>query len=270
MINRPSQSSVHLTRPGETDSDVSPAAKSLSAVNLGIVCPMANEAATAVAFVEQLLDQCDDQGFESVTIFAVLDLKSTDQTRQLLEELRQRRPALEVVWAPENRSVVDAYLRGYRAALDRGCDWILEIDAGFSHQPAEASRLFEKMRDGYDCVFGSRFCADGRMNDSSLGRYLISRGGTMLSNLLLGTKLRDMTGGFELFTRAALQQVLARQVRSRSPFFQTEIKAYCRHLKVAEVPITYRSPSHHIGRKALADSFRNLWRLVRLRLSGEL
>jgi dolichol-phosphate mannosyltransferase len=239
-------------------------------IKLGIVCPMANEETSAVKFVNAVLDECAPYPFKSVSFFVVLDRVSRDRTRELLEELGKVRPELQVVWSPENRSVVDAYVRGYREALNAGCDWILEIDAGFSHQPADIPQFFDKMREGYDCVFGSRFCAGGTISDSSTKRKLISSGGTLLSNLLLGTKLKDMTSGFEMFTREALQEVIKRGIKSRGPFFQTEIKAYCRHLRIIEVPIQYRAASHNVGNQALKDSFSNLWRLFRLRLQGQL
>jgi dolichol-phosphate mannosyltransferase len=245
-------------------------ARQFSEVKLGIICPMANEEASAERFVGAVLDECAPRGFKSVRFFAVLDGVSKDRTRELLEEFKTERPQLEVVWSPENRSVVDAYVRGYREALAAGCDWILEIDAGFSHQPSDIPQFFDKMAEGYDCVFGSRFCEGGAVSDSSAKRELISRGGTILANLMLGTKLKDMTSGFEMFTREALQEVLTRGIRSRGPFFQTEIKTYCRHLRIAEVPIQYRAASHNVGGKALKDSFSNLWRLFRLRLQGQL
>jgi dolichol-phosphate mannosyltransferase len=241
-----------------------------SDIKLGIVCPMANEEDCAARFVNAVLAECAPRGFASVTLFVVLDRVSRDRTRELLEEMAKETPELRVVWSPENRSVVDAYVRGYREALNAGCDWILEIDAGFSHQPSDIPQFFDKMREGYDCVFGSRFCAGGTISDSSKKRKFISSGGTFLANLLLGTKLKDMTSGFEMFTREALQEVLKRGIRSRGPFFQTEIKAYCRHLRITEVPIQYRAASHNVGNQALKDSFSNLWRLFRLRLQGQL
>lgn len=242
----------------------------LSEINLGVVCPMANEASNAIAFVNAVLDQCRSENFKSITFFAILDQVSTDNTLELLNNLKDQQPQLRVIWAPENKSVVDAYVRGYREALKAGCDWILEIDAGFSHQPSDISQFFTKMREGYDCVFGSRFCEGGRISESSLKQYIISRGGTILANLLLQTKLRDMTSGFEMFTRQALQEVLDKGIKSRGPFFQTEIKAHCRNLRITEVPIHYRAASHNVNNKALHDSFSNLWRLFRLRRQGQL
>lgn len=240
----------------------------LTEISLGVVCPMANEEESAVEFVNAVLNQCE--GFKSVKFFAILDRVSRDRTRESLDELKEARPQLSVVWSPENESIVDAYVRGYREALDAGCDWILEMDAGFSHQPSDIPQFFDRMLEGYDCVFGSRFCEGGSVKESSAKREIISRGGTILANLLLGTGLKDMTSGFEMFTHAALSEILKKGIRSRGPFFQTEIKAYCRRLRIAEVPIQYRAASHPVSNTAIKDSFSNLWRLFRLRLQGQL
>lgn len=233
---------------------------------LAIVCPMANEGDNAQAFALFALAQC--VGFRSVTFLAVVDKASTDNTRQILEDLSRTNPSVVVVWAPENRCAVDAYVRGYREALLRNADWILEIDAGFSHQPEDIPQFFDYMEQGYDCVFGSRFIKGGKISDGSCKRYFVSRMGTVLSNLLLGTKLADMTSGFEMFSREALQQVLDRGIQSRAHFFQTEIKVYCHDLKIVEVPIHYKSPSPRLKSTAITDAFRQLSRLFVLRLSA--
>jgi dolichol-phosphate mannosyltransferase len=244
--------------------------RQFSEIHLGVVCPMASEEQTALPFVGAVLEQCQSRDFKKITFFAILDRACKDNTLELLREHAKDEPQLRVVWAPENKGVVDAYVRGYAEALAAGCDWILEIDAGFSHQPEDIPQFFDRMREGYDCVFGSRFCDGGNISDSSFKRKLISRGGTVLANSLLGTKLKDMTSGFEMFSRRTLEAVLNRGIKSRGPFFQTEIKTYCRNLRIAEVPIQYRAASHDVNNKALKDSFSNLWRLYRLRRQGQL
>jgi dolichol-phosphate mannosyltransferase len=241
----------------------------VASVRLGIVCPMANEAATALDFVDAVLGACGRYGFRSVTLFTVLDTVSEDDTRSLLAAHRRLQPQLRVVWAPETRGVADAYVRGYREALAAGCGWILEIDAGFSHQPSDIGRFVEAMAGNRDCVFGSRF-RPGGSNLATLRRRAVSRGGTALANLLLGTKLTDMTSGYQLFSRAALEAVLAKGIRSKGPFFQTEIRTHCRHLRLAEVPISYNAGSHAVGRRAVAESFVVLARLFARRLVGDL
>jgi dolichol-phosphate mannosyltransferase len=243
-----------------------PTALLRSAVELGIVCPMANEGDKAVAFCQAVLEQCS--GFRKVTFFAVFDRVTKDESLDLMRALERSEPRLRVVWAPENRCIVDAYLRGYKEALDAGSDWILEIDAGFSHQPGDIPQFFCAMEQGMDCVFGSRFI--GRFEKSSLKRRFVSWGGTALANLLLGTRQTDMTSGFELFSRETLSKVIGRGIQSRAHFFQTEIKTYCRNLKFVEVPITYRAASPRLSASAIKESFRQLWRLFQLRLKEQL
>lgn len=230
-------------------------------VSLGVVCPMANERDSAESFVKLVLEHCI--GFKSVKFFAILDKASKDGTRDILVNLAKYQPQLCVVWSPKNRCVVDAYIRGYQEALASGCDWILEIDAGFSHQPSDIPNFFNKMLEGYDCVFGSRFCRGGKIAESSFKRYVLSRGGSWLTNLLLGTKLKDMTSGFELFSCQSLRYVLQKGIYSKGHFFQTEIKVHCQNLRVAEVPISYRRATKaNINNSLIIDALKNLWRLI--------
>src|SRR5262249_1818511 len=91
-----------------------------------------------------------------------------------------------------------------------------------------------------DCIFGSRFCKGGQMLGGSWRRYLVSRGGSAVTNLLIGTRLSDMTSGFQMFRRDALARILSIGLRSRGPFFQTEMKVYARVANIVEIPITYR------------------------------
>lgn len=239
-----------------------------SDINLGIVTPMANELDTAKDLVKAVLAQCD--GFKSVKYFTVLDKACKDGTIDILKSWSDKPAELQVIWAPENTCLVDAYVRGYKEAVQGDCDWILEIDAGFSHKPAEIRQFFDKMSLGYDCVFGSRFCKGGQFANAPLARYVISRGGTILTNLLLGTKLKDMTSGFEMFSNQALKKVLDIGIKSKGHFFQTEIKTYCRKFNCAEVPIHYSEPSENVNTGVLMDAFGNLFRLVGKRLTGKL
>jgi dolichol-phosphate mannosyltransferase len=235
-------------------------------ISLGIISPMGNEADSAVPLVRETLDRCGE--LKAVNFYAVLDRVSGDGTRELLSDYAVREPRLRVVWAPENRCIVDAYVRGYKEALLAGHDYILEMDAGFSHRPEDIPKFLDAVEEGYDCVFGSRFVPGGAIANVSFRRWLFSRGGSVLTNALVGTRLADMTSGFELFSRNSLQMVLERGIQSRAHFFQTEIKYYCRDLKIAEVPITYSTDGVTVSNAALGDAFRNLWRLCKLRWMG--
>lgn len=239
-----------------------------SNIRLGIVCPMANESSTAVEFVNAVLEQC--KGFKSVMFFVVFDNACKDGTFDLLKNQQNKLPELKIIWAPEDKCVVDAYIRGYREAISADCEWILEIDASFSHHPTQIPQFFDKMAEGYDCVFGSRFCKGGKFTEAPWSRYFISYAGSILTNLLLGTKLKDMTSGFEMFTNAALREVMEKGIQSRGHFFQTEIKTYCRNMRIVEVPIHYRAPSQNVNFAVIIDAFSNLFRLFKRRLTGNL
>ncbi len=229
---------------------------------------MANESESAVKFVQQVLAEC--QGFQWVRFFVVLDRVSKDDTLDQLRGYSETDPRLFPVWAPENRSIVDAYKRGYREAIDSGADWVLEIDAGFSHRPVDIPKFLDAMSEGYDCVFGTRFALGGRIEGSSGKRELLSRGGTMLTNLLLHTRLSDMTSGFQLFRREVLEKILEKGIYSKGPFFQTEMKSYCLNLRIAEVPIVYSAASHNIAMGSIRESFQQLSRLFALKRAGML
>ena len=236
--------------------------------SLAVVIPMANESASAVPLLREVVAQISCVArFEVLVVF---DRACRDDTINLVRDFAQKQPAIRVIWAPENRSVVDAYVRGYWEALATGADWILEFDAGYSHSPLDIPRFIEAMENGYDCAFGSRFCAGGEMVSPSWKRYVASRGGTILTNLLIGTRLHDMTSGFQIFRREALHRILAGGLRSRGPFFQTEMKVYARGMKVFEIPIRYRPTSNSHHERAFADAFTVLFRLFGDRLRGKL
>lgn len=227
---------------------------------------MANEADSAEKFVEAVLAAASP--FGEVRHFVILDNASQDGTLDLIRSLAESDSRVVLIWAPENRSVVDAYMRGYRRALDEGFDWILEIDAGFSHQPAELEHFIVHLDDEIQCVFGTRYQTRGLVTDTPMKRRFVSRGGTFLTNLLLGTRLSDMTSGYQLFRADALQVILDKGVRSRAHFFQTEMKFYARRMKMIEVPITYRAPSPSLKAWVLRDAAANLARLVWMRITG--
>jgi dolichol-phosphate mannosyltransferase len=223
---------------------------------LGVAAPLANEEATIDAFLDRVVAQLDADD----RVFCVLDTVSRDATRERIEAHAALDDRVRLVWAPANRCVVDAYFAGDRAALDDGCCWILEMDGGLSHLPEEIPRFVEAMSTGIDFAAGSRFVAGSQLSTTPY-RYVLSRGGTWLANALVGTRMRDMTSGFECFTRDALESVIEHGVRSRANFFQTEIRALMHEWNWVEVPITYHSPSGRVGSATVSEALSNLWKL---------
>ena len=196
--------------------------KQLSAIRLGVVIRLANEETTINNFLQEILAHLgpDDR------IFCVLDNVSKDRTRELVQNAVRLDNRICEVWAPENRCVVDAYFRGYQSALNFGCMCILEMDGGYSQIPHNIPRFIEAMERGVDFVAGSRFTTGGKHN-GRWSRYFLSRIGSIVANLVLGTRMSDMTSGFECFSRKAMQYVIKQGVRSRAHFFQTGYVLCC-------------------------------------------
>ena len=200
---------------------------------------MANEGADAIRFTRAVLDHC--AGVERVTFFAVLDNATTDNSLEILKDFARSEPRLKVVWAPENRCVVDAYVRGYREALAGGCEWILEIDAGFSHQPNEIPSFLEKIGQGYDCVFGSRFIKGGHAVNYPKLKLGLNRCANLFLRLMFNIPLNDTTNAFKAYRREVIDG--CRPVIS--PHFnitvELPLKAIVRGYSWTMIPITWRS-----------------------------
>jgi dolichol-phosphate mannosyltransferase len=222
-------------------------------VRLGVVTPLANEEHT----IDELIDRTLAQLSPEDRFFCVLDNVSKDGTRRRVEERGRQDPRVVLVWAPENRCVVDAYFAGYRAAVAADCRWILEMDGGLSHRPEQIPQYIAAMEQGYDFAAGSRF-APGGAHHGNYFRFLISKGGTVLSNLILGTRMHDMCSGFECFTNEAMKHILAAGVKSRANFFQTEIRYMLHDWKWIEIPIVYDNPSPGVGKRQIVDALCNL------------
>jgi dolichol-phosphate mannosyltransferase len=223
---------------------------------LGVTVPLANEEGTIQRFVDEVLLHLQEHD----RLYCVLDNVSKDRTKAIISERAKGDPRVVLVWSPGNRCVVDAYFAGYRAAFDGGCEWILEMDGGFSHQPEQIPQFIEAMQQGFDYVGGSRYLRGGR-HESPLNRIVVSRGGTVLAKLLLGSKMSDMTSGFECFNRKAMELVLRQGVASKANFFQTEIRQMMHDLRWKEVPIHYHNENYRIGRSSIREAFRILWKL---------
>lgn len=233
-------------------------------VNWAAVVPVANESDRFALFASAVTDVLDELG--SGHVFLVVDSASKDNTRALCQELAARDSRFEEVWAPENRNVVDAYLRGFRSALDAGYELIIEMDAGMSHDPAAIPMFLRVLHEGNECAFGSRYINGGSMVDSPWPRRFFSKGGTIIAWILLGAKLRDMTSGFQGFHHSVVRRLLSYELKSKAHFYQTEVRYLLRNSRLMEVPIHYRAPSPSVSRGAIRNSLSVLRHYTLMRL----
>ena len=164
-----------------------------------LIVPMANEEPDFMKFIDVLKTVLDR--LQSGKVYFVVDKVSTDNTLQICEALSASDKRFITLWCPQNKNVVDAYLAGYKAAYENGHQLIIEMDAGLSHDPRAIPMFLRTLNEGNECAFGSRFINGGSVTESAFYRYFLSKFGTSLSNILLGSKLYDMTSGFQGFQR---------------------------------------------------------------------
>ncbi len=224
--------------------------------SFAIVIPLANEAHDFEPFVSQLKITLDF--LKHGRVYLIVDNASRDNTLSLCQTLSEKDPRFITIFAPENKNVVDAYIRGFKEAYKAGNDFMIEMDAGLSHDPNQLPRFIELLLNGYECVFGSRNISGGSNEESPFMRRFLSYTGTLISNLLLGTRLKDMTSGFQGFSRDVVSQFTQYPLRSTAHFYQTELRYLLRHYKQIEIPITYRSPSKSVRLKSITNALQTL------------
>jgi dolichol-phosphate mannosyltransferase len=173
----------------------------------------------------------------------VVDDDSPDGTGRIADRLAAEHREVEVLHRTERAGLGPAYLAGFAHALGHGAGYVFEMDADFSHDPADLARLLAAVRDGgADVALGSRYVAGGAVADWGVVRRIVSRGGSLYARLVLGLPVHDLTGGFKCFRAEVLEAIDLPTVRAHGYAFQVELtnRAVRRGFRVVEVPITFR------------------------------
>ena len=162
-----------------------------------------------------------------------------------------------------------AYIAGFRWALSQGYDAIIEMDADLSHNPADLPRVL-KLLGKHDVVVGSRYVAGGGTENWGLNRKIISRFGSLYGRIILGLKIRDLTGGFNGWRAKVLQVIDVEQVRSEGYSFQIELKyrAVTAGFDVTEMPIMFterRAGHSKMSGGIVLEAMYRVWQLRMLR-----
>jgi dolichol-phosphate mannosyltransferase len=198
----------------------------------------------------------------------VVDDGSPDGTGDIVAAAMQDEPRLHMIRRAGKQGLGTAYLAGFRYGLERGAEYLFEMDADFSHDPRYLPDLHHAAQTAYDLVIGSRYVAGGGTTDWGLARQFISRGGNLYARLILGVPVADMTGGFRCYRSRALRAIDLDRVRSNGYSFQIEM-AYRVHragLRIGEIPIIF--PDRRVGASKMSKSIvrEALINVVKLRI----
>jgi dolichol-phosphate mannosyltransferase len=229
-----------------------------------VVClPTYNERENLEAMVAALGDVLPDDGR-----ILVIDDNSPDGTGAIADRLAAERDDVDVLHRPHKEGLGPAYLDGFRRALELGADLVMEMDCDFSHDPNDVPRLVAAAEDA-DVVLGSRYVPGGGTRNWGLVRRLISRGGSLYAQILLGLRIRDLTGGFKVYRRVVLETIDLEAIHSKGYAFQIEgtYRALRAGFRVVEVPIVFAD--REVGGSKMSRSivFEAVWKVPALRLS---
>jgi dolichol-phosphate mannosyltransferase len=229
-----------------------------------VLClPTYNERENLEAMIEALggvLDTARD-------LVLVIDDGSPDGTGEIADRLADEHPWVSVLHRGTKEGIGPAYVAGFRWALAEGAELVLEMDCDFSHDPKDVSRLIAAADDA-DLVLGSRYAPGGGTANWSIVRRIVSRGGCLYAQILLGLRTRDLTGGFKCFRRGTLEAIDLDALSAHGYAFQIETTYRVRRagLRVREVPITFverRAGSSKMTGSIVAEA---VWKVPLLRL----
>src|SRR4051794_6301372 len=197
----------------------------------------------------------------------VVDDNSPDGTGAIADQLAHELPGVEVLHRPGKQGLGRAYLAGFEHALAGGADLVLEMDADFSHDPADLPRLIATAEEGADLVLGSRYVAGGSVTDWDPLRKLVSRGGSWYARRILGVKVRDLTGGFKCFRRSVLEALDLNAVHADGYGFQIELtyRTIKAGFRVVEIPIVFRDRRVGESKMNARIALEAVWKVPALR-----
>jgi dolichol-phosphate mannosyltransferase len=210
-----------------------------------LILPTYNEAENIEAILRAAAAALADAPCEDFRVL-VVDDSSPDGTGEIVERFAEDHAWVQVLHRTAKEGIGPAYLAGFHHALQCGAAYVLEMDSDFSHDPADLARLLAAIANGADLALGSRYVPGGGVSDWGLLRRLVSEGGSTYSRLVLGLRVRDLTGGFKCFRREVLEAIHFDSIRAQGYAFQVELtyRAVQAGFHVAEVPITFRDRQH--------------------------
>ena len=164
---------------------------------------------------------------------------TADIVKRLIEEFPER---LFIEQRKGKLGLGPAYIHGFKWALQRGYDFIFEMDADFSHPPKDLLRLYEACSKGADMAVGSRY-VDGKISvvNWPIGRVIMSYYASWYVRLITGMRIGDATAGFACYKRQVLEQIKLDKIRFVGYAFQIEMKytVFKKGFKIVEVPIIF-------------------------------
>lgn len=202
-----------------------------------VIIPTYNEIENIDAILDAVLSLKD--GFDIL----VIDDNSPDGTAEAVIEKQVQNPdRIHLIRREGKLGLGTAYIRGFKFGLEKGYDYIIEMDADFSHNPEDLPKLYHECKsNGADMSIGSRYITGVNVVNWPMGRVLMSFYASAYVRLITGMKLRDTTAGFVCYSRKVLEAINLDNIKFKGYAFQIEMKfkTFLLKFKVVEVPIIF-------------------------------
>jgi dolichol-phosphate mannosyltransferase len=198
----------------------------------------------------------------------VVDDASPDGTGEVADRLAAELPYVGVLHRAAKEGLGPAYIAGFRRALADGAELVLEMDCDFSHDPAAVPSLIAAAEGGADLVLGSRYVPGGTIPNWGAVRRFISLGGNIYAQVMLQSRLRDLTGGFKCFRAKVLETIDLDAIGSKGYAFQIETtyRVIRAGFRIVEVPISFTDREYGHSKMSRAIVAEAIWKVPLLRL----
>ncbi len=195
----------------------------------------------------------------------IVDDNSPDGTGEIADRIAATNPRVNVLHREGKLGLGSAYREGFRIALDNGSDYIVEMDADFSHDPAMLPQFIEKMGN-CDLVIGSRYINGVSVVNWPIRRLILSYCASVYTRVITGLKLSDCTGGFKCFRREVLESIDIDSIRSDGYSFQIEMNYRCNEkgYRICEVPIIFvdrHAGTSKMSKQIVREAVFMVWKL---------
>ena len=244
----------------------------LVALRLAIAIPTYNEAKNIGALLSRIRAVCIAQSDVEVTA-VILDDSSPDGTADLARDLAGSLETdifrVMVIVKKEKSGLGAAYINGFKQLMGQSFDYVLQMDADLSHDPAYIEHFLHEARSGTELSVASRYIPGGGTPDWTWKRKFLSRGGNNYARLILGREITDYTGGFNMFSGELLKRVQPESIESTGYGFIIELKyrALLGSTSVKEIPIIFLDRTHGVSKMPSGTLMRNFALVLRLRQS---
>jgi dolichol-phosphate mannosyltransferase len=221
--------------------------------------PTYNEALNIEPLLREILRQGPDIGA------VVVDDNSPDGTAAIVKRLREEDPRVHLILRMNERGRGTAGVAGFKYAVAQGVDFIIEMDADFSHQPSYISSFLSQM-DDCDLLIGSRLVEGGGEKGRHFLRKMITRSANAYIRFILGLPVRDCTSGYRVFRRRVLEAIELDQLMAVGPPIVEEVlfKVYKRGFRIKEVPYILeerKAGESTFNRRIMLNALLMMWKI---------